>query len=89
MGRHTLRLASRPPNPAQSRRESTNSLLTAGGWGDQVGGKLSSAVLGDDGARRELALPLAATYSALDSVEGLDVDAIEGEGNGHAIRTGI
>ena len=66
--------------PPHSRRDTGSASLGGGmGWGGNTGGRLSSTVLGEDGARRELALPLAAAYSAIDAVEGLDVDAIEAE----------
>jgi hypothetical protein len=55
-------------------------LLGAGGWAGDVGGRLSQAVLGHASVRQALVLPLAAVYAEVDSVEGLDVDAVEAAG---------
>jgi hypothetical protein len=65
--------------PSRSRRRSSSALLGASGWGGDVGGRLSEAVLGDARVRVSLVVPLAAAYAALDAVEGLDVDAVENE----------
>ena len=55
-------------------------MLGAGGWAGDVGGRLSQAVLGHASVRQALVLPLAAVYAEVDSVEGLDVDAVEAAG---------
>lgn len=67
--------------PDRRRRGGTSaSLLGASGWGGDVGGRFSEAVLGNASVRLALMLPLAATFTAVDAVEGLDVDAVESEG---------
>ena len=59
---------------------SLQTFLGAGGWAGDVGGRLSQAVLGHASVRQALVLPLAAVYAEVDSVEGLDVDAVEAAG---------
>uniref|UniRef100_A0A7S0NXP8 UBC core domain-containing protein n=1 Tax=Calcidiscus leptoporus TaxID=127549 RepID=A0A7S0NXP8_9EUKA len=54
-------------------------LLGAGGWGGDVNARLSQSVLGVESLRAALPEPLLAVYSAVDSIEGLDVDAVEAE----------
>ena len=59
--------------PSEARREKPSaggSLLGSSGWGGDVGGRLSAAVLGEAAVRVALIVPLAASYSV--PTPGLD-----------------